>query len=1173
MTKKGIKNKIMIAFVTLFVGCFSIASVTRVFATESAMLSFTTSGDVTLDGSSAGQVTVSLTAASNGKLYTAQGAFSTTEQDDSDHYFAVNSFVGSSLIGENDRDRSLSSGQFWYRYGMAGDGINFTAGDHIYEMTYDVAADTPAGTYHLPISVEYVQTEDLDVYEEEVVVSATVTVIRNDAPAEKPAQVVTFRDGSGNPVTELTQWYGDADIEITKEVTTGDGAITEYHPDDDGTGTIAHTAPDSNMVGFGEPGSVEICAWVAETETYAATKACYTVEVTKRPITISGATIADKTYDGTTTAEVTAIEFSNLGNGTPPTYTAEGSFGTADAGADKAIRVDVTLTGEALDHYTLSPSYYNTTKTIEPFGLSVDGVSFASGGDVYTYDPDGVEPEIRVEANTHGGTSVLVEGEDFEVEYVNNTAAGRAQAVVTGKGNYTTSGPGIVLPFTINPQGITNEDVTVPGSIVEGHILADSEVSVNVDGHTLTQCVDAGDTNCDYLLTITNNTGVVGDTVAVRVEGRNNYEGTVDKNVNVVAKLPQTVEIADVTNTTVDKHYGDANFSYIATSTGNGDITYRSTAEAVAVVDMNTGEVSIVGVGDADIIATAAENDTYAEGSAKYTVHVDKKVVTVTDATVADKTFDNTPVATVTDVTLSESSLVYGTDFTATGLFNDVTPAVRNVNVMVALTSDAYKNYCFMYESSCIQNTSYSAIGTIMPFTLGEDNAVAELTEDTFVYNGSEHCPAASVRVDLNGNGIKDVVLLAGTDYDVACDNNVNVGTSATATINGKGNYTGSLEGLTFSITPVTVEDVVVTAASQDYTGEPLEPVLTVTGTVNGESKTFTTDDYEVAPHGNFIGAGDYTVTINPKAGSNYSIPGTSGTFTINKAASGTPAESSQNLKIEAGKTLAELGDLSEGFAWADGSTVVSEGSHDYDATYTKNGDTENYLTENVSVIVYGLKRITITTAIFAGGEVMTPGASALEGDELTWTITPDEGYELWRFSVNENEKTSEVSGGRFTMTAGTEDIMAIIYFRRLYQFIDGMGQTHIRGVDGVAVFEADADYELFEDNGKAYVDGEELGGDDYRTWSGSTMIELSAEYLDSLELGEHTLELEFDDGGIARTTFTVADPKSEEEPDAADTGAFTSVNGGAVATGVSVAVIITVIGAALVVAKKNKEA
>ena len=1125
---------------------------------------------VELDGTNDGSVTIDLNTPIADEIFSIEGNFQTSD--------GAGNFTLTALTpagGITPSSNVVSDGRILWQDSTWENPLVLGAREAMWSATYTVDKNTPAGGYLLCLTGTRISSISNDYRTPNYgSLCASITVSRNDTPAVKPSQVVTFRDSSGNPVTGLTQWYGDSDIEITKEVTTGDGVITEYHPDDDGTGRVAYTVSDSNMVGFGEPGSVEICAWVEETENYAATRACYTVEVTKRPISITGATITDKTYDGTTDAEVTAVTFSDLGNGASPTYIARGEFGTADAGVDKAIRVDVTLTDEALDHYTLSPSYLNTTKTILPFNLSVDGVSFVSGVDEYTYDPDGVEPEIRVEANTHGGTSVLVEGEDFEVEYVNNTATGRAQALVTGIRNYTTGSLPIVLPFTINPKGIINENVSAPSSIVEGRILAPEDVSVNVDGHTLTRCDNDGDPDCDYVLSITgDNDGVVGHTVHVAVNGRNNYSGAGVVDVNIVAKLPQTVTIADVTNTTVDRSYGDANFTYTATSDGDGGITYSSTAEAVVTVDRNTGEVSIVGVGDAAIVATAAETDTYAEGSAKYTVHVDKKVITVTNATVANKTFDNTPVATVSDVTLSEGSLVYNTDFTATGLFNDVSPAVRDVEVIVALTSDAYKNYCFMNGSSCLQNTRYSAVGTIMPFTLGADNAEASLAENTFVYDGSEKCPAATVRVDLSGSGTKDVVLSAGTDYDVVCDNNVNVGSNATATIVGKGNYNGSLGNLTFSITPASVESVTVTAPSQDYTGEALEPVPTVTGLVNGEEVTFTTDDYYIIDHSDFINAGDYTFGVASGYSSNYYIPITNGTFTINKAASGTPAEAGQNLKIEAGKTLAELGDLSEGFAWSDGSTVVSEGSHDYDATYTKNGDTANYLTENVSVIVYGLKRIQITTAEVNGGGVTTPGASALEGDELTWTITPDEGYELWRLWVNEDNRTSEVSDGRFTMTAGTEDIMAIIYFRRVYQFIDGMGQTHIRGVDGVAVFEADADYELFEDGGRVYVDGELLDEANYRTWSGSTMIELATEYLDSLELGEHTLELEFGDGGIARTTFTVADPKSEEEPDAADTGVFTSVGGGAVATGISMVVIASIVGAVLVMTKKNKEA
>ena len=1165
-------SRVVIAAVALVVGCFSITGIMRAFATASEMLSFSTSGEVELDGTSGAQVTVNLTAAQSGKLYAAQGAFSTTEIDDSNHYFAIDSLNVGNAINGYSQDSSSTTGQFYYVYSTAANGVEFSVGDHLYEMVYNVSADTPAGTYHLPINIEYVQQTSIDDYEEGVVVDATVTVTRNDAPAEKPAQVVTFRDGSGNPITGLTQWYGDTDIEITKEVTTGDGAITEYHPDDDGTGRVAHTDPSSDMVGFGEPGSVEICAWVAETETYAATKACYTVEVTKRPISINGATITDKTYDGTADAEVTAVTFSDLGNGAAPTYTAKGTFGTAGAGVDKAIRVDVTLTGDAVDRYTLSPDYLDTTKTISPFGLVFEDVELTNGS-VYEYSPEGVEPAVRVTANVHGGVSTLVAGTDYKVLYSDNMGVGTGHVSITGLGNYSTGVSPIILDFTINAKVISDEDVTVPSSIVEGRILGPEDVSVTVDGHNLTRCENGGDANCDYVLEISgDNDGVAGHTAQVRVLGRNNYAGTTNnKDVSIVAKLPQAVSIADVTDTTVNKSYGDADFTYTAISDGGGGISYRSTNEAVVTVD-NNGKVTIVGVGDADIVATAAETDTHAEGSAKYTVSVAKKVITITDATVSNKVYDGTPVATVTSVALSEGSLVYNTDYTATALFNDVDVAIRSVEVMVALTDDNFANYCFMHESSCVKNASYSATATITPFTLGGDNATADLTANSFVYNGSEKTPEATVKVDLDGDGIKETTLAAGTDYEISYENNVNRGTGS-ATVSGTGNYTGSLTGLDFEIIAAPVENVVVTAPSQDYTGEALEPIPTVTGEINGSSMTFNVGDYYVIPHAEFKNAGSYTFSVKSVDGGNYYFNSTDGSFTINKAASGNPAEMTAGLKIAAGCTLAELGERTVGFAWTNPDTVVGAGNQTFPAAYLQNDDSTNYTPITVDVPVYGLKRLSVVTVIMGeGGEVTNPGDLAVEEDELTWTISPDEGYELESFVINSEDKTSEVSGGRFTMIAGTDSVTAIVRFRKVYEVINGAGQTHVRGVDGAAEFEIDAEYELFEDDGKVYVDGELVDPENYDSRSGSTIITFSADYLNSLTLGEHALAVVLADDGIARTTFIIADPEAEEDnPAAADTGVFTGATGGAIATGASVMVMGALVSA-MFLAKKNRK-
>lgn len=1177
MVKLNITKRITFAVTALVTCCGLTACFMRTFATDrSEMLSFASSGEVVLDGSSDAQVTVSLTSAGNQKLNAVQSVFSTTENDDSEQYFTSISLSAVNAIASYSQDAAFDTGQAYYLYPTAGDGLSFGAGDHLYEMVYNVKSNTPAGTYHLPIEIVYAQQESLDDYEEFVSVDATVTVTRNDAPAEKLPQTLILRDGGGNDITGTTieKYYGDEPFTVMIERPVGDGVIS-FHPDDDEAGEHVARTSGSN-VEIDNVGSVDICAWADETEEYAAARACFTVNVSKRPIDIVGATIADKTFDGTAEATVTNVTFEDR-DITDAEYTAIAEFADAGAGENKGVRVTVTLVGNAADHYVLNSDTFDTTKTVSPFMLVMENAELL-GGTTYAYNPSGVEPEVRITANIHGGVSTLVKGEDFNVSYSDNQAVGTGHVAITGAGNFTTGENPLILDFTITKKGINNSNLAVPSSLVEGRVLTPNDVSVNVDGQNLVRCESAGDTNCDYVLEISGeNDGIVGHAVHVAVNACNNYDGVAVADINIVAKQEQTVTIADVTNTTINKTYGDVDFTYNATSNGGGEISYRSTNEAVATVD-NDGKVTVVGVGDADIIATAAETDTYAEGSAKYTVSVAKKVITITDATVSNKVYDGTPVATVTSVALSEGSLVYNTDYTTTALFNDVDVAIRSVEVMVALTDDNFANYCFMYESSCIKNASYSATAAITPFTLGADNATADLTANSFVYNGSEKTPGATVKVDLDGDRIKETTLTAGTDYEMSYENNVNRGTGS-ATVSGTGNYTGSLTGLDFEIIAAPVENVVVTAPSQDYTGEALEPVPTVTGEINGSSMTFNAGDYYVVPHAEFKNAGSYTFSVKSVDGGNYYFDSTDGSFTINKAASGNPAEMTAGLKIAAGCTLAELGERTVGFAWTNPDTVVGAGNQTFPATYLQNDDSTNYTPITVDAPVYGLKRLSVVTVIMGeGGEVTNPGDLAVEEDELTWTISPDEEYELDSFVINSEDKTSEVSGGRFTMIAGTDNITAIVRFRKVYEVINGAGQTHVRGVDGVAEFEIDVEYELFEDDGKVYIDGELVDPENYNSKSGSTIITFSADYLNSLTVGEHTLAVVFGDNGIARTTFIIVDPEAEgddsateDSPAAANTGVFTGAIGGAIATSASVMTISALAGAMFLV-KKNKK-
>lgn len=103
------------------------------------------------------------------------------------------------------------------------------------------------------------------------------------------------------------------------------------------------------------------------------------------------------------------------------------------------------------------------------------------------------------------------------------------------------------------------------------------------------------------------------------------------------------------------------------------------------------------------------------------------------------------------------------------------------------------------------------------------------------------------------------VKLQEGTDYQIIYKNNVNAGT-ATATVRGIGNYTGSKD-FTFAITPASISNASVSAIGDiAYDGSAKQPSVTVK--VGG--KTLTSSDYSLSYQNN-VNPGTATVTITGK--------------------------------------------------------------------------------------------------------------------------------------------------------------------------------------------------------------------------------------------------------------------------------------------------------------------
>ena len=185
------------------------------------------------------------------------------------------------------------------------------------------------------------------------------------------------------------------------------------------------------------------------------------------------------------------------------------------------------------------------------------------------------------------------------------------------------------------------------------------------------------------------------------MEENGNYAAA--KTAAVIFKVePKPVTVSGIT--AQEKEY-DGNPSAVLDFSNlkiNGKIEgdeLKATA-AGAFENANAGENKIVNLSNMQLSGNSAANYVLAATGNQMTTtaKIMPKDVTITAATVADKTYDGNANATVTEVTIAgvNGNLVKDTDFeVAAALFPDadVDAADVNVNITVALKGDAAKNY------------------------------------------------------------------------------------------------------------------------------------------------------------------------------------------------------------------------------------------------------------------------------------------------------------------------------------------------------------------------------------------------------------------------------------------------------------------------------------------------
>ena len=580
--------------------------------------------------------------------------------------------------------------------------------------------------------------------------------------------------------------------------------------------------------------------------------------------------------------------------------------------------------------------------------------------------------------------------------------------------------------------------------------------------------------------------------------------GTHVNGVLEVTSAEQPLAIADQyvkVNGSISKGYLEQS---VTGNVGNIDFTIKS---GTALTYDATNEEYVAGATEGDVVmtVTAVKVDLGGDGtpewketSKDFTIHVVNK----TDVNISGLsnnetfTYDGTPkkptgTISVNAGTVNVSDLEVKYQGTGTTSYNSATaPTNAGTYTVTYKVPDTNTNY----------TGTFSVAFTIVKAQLEK----VTLVEDTFEYTGDEIVPQDS-NFDLNKMNFSG---------DIKATNVGNY--SITVSLKDKDNYEWK-DGTTTDL----VLNWSITQATPDYTvptgltsvkGKVLSDVVLPTGfTWNAPATVLT------------AGTNTYKATFTPVDTTNYktitdidievdvkntfdvitSVPGGNGTITPSKI----DVIEGSKVKITFTPNTGYMVDK-----------VLVNGIEK-----TATGNEIEITVDEEKTVEVSYKKIpfTITVEEVTGATVDPDGTVTVSyGDNKDFTITANTGYKLVKVLVNDVEKT--LDGNTLKLKNITSNMKIKIVVEKIeYKVIEGAEQTYTIKEDTEARFRIDADYSLF--NNKVYVDNVLVDSSNYTSKSGSTIIVLNKDYVDTLAVGEHTLKVAFADGGEAETTFTIA--------------------------------------------------
>ena len=421
------------------------------------------------------------------------------------------------------------------------------------------------------------------------------------------------------------------------------------------------------------------------------------------------------------------------------------------------------------------------------------------------------------------GNKTLKNGNDYTVSYQNNINAGTAYVIIKGKGSYSGT---VKRSFTIKPATIYKQCTFYK---IASQYYTGTQIKPVPNIKNGTTALKNG---TDFTLTYQNN--VNKGTAKVYIKGKGNYAGGCSLKFSITARPVSTLKITVPSVT----YNGKAQKPAVTVKYNN--YTFKNGTDYTLSYKNNTK------IGMATVTVTGKGK---LSGTRSVTFKINAKPIKNAVITYNNSlTYNGSTLSPAVTVKYGNATLKKSTDYTVA--------YSNNVNAGTGTITITGKG---IYGGSVKKTFTIKKLGISATAVSGTGNKV---------YTGSVIKPVPAVKV--GGRVLKN-----GTDFTVGYKDNTEPGT-ATLTVTGKGNYSGSVSKA-FKITARAINDVDVTVPDTVFTGEQVKPDVVVS---YGNYQFISDSDYTLSFKDN-INIGTASVVIT---GKNHLSGSRTVTFPIEKA-------------------------------------------------------------------------------------------------------------------------------------------------------------------------------------------------------------------------------------------------------------------------------------------------